>query len=78
MNVHIRVFGWLLFGMGSVLTVLGVLAITGLIQVRIDYFGINLDTMQERIAWIFSWMVVVVSGSLLLALTSPNSQNKSF
>lgn len=71
MNYNIRVFGWLLLGMGSILAFIGLMAIVGLIHVQIDFFGVNLDTMQERIAWIISWFVVFVVGSLLIALTQP-------
>ena len=71
MNVHIRSFGWLLLIAGSVLTLLGIMALLGLIHVQIDAIGVNLDTTQERIAWIGSWLVIVISGGLLLGLTRP-------
>ena len=71
MNYNIRVFGWLLLGMGSILAFIGLMAVVGLIHVQIDFFGVDLDTMQERIAWIFSWLLVFVVGSLLIALTQP-------
>lgn len=71
MNYNIRIFGWLLLGVGSVLIFVGVMALFGLVHVQIDFFGINLDTMEERIAWIVSWFVIFVLGSLLVALTQP-------
>lgn len=77
MNENIRIFGWLLLGMGFVLTLLGVMAIIGLVHVQIDAFGVNLDTIQERIAWVVLWVVAAVTGGLLLGLTNPEDQEKS-
>lgn len=74
MNENIRIFGWLLLGMGFVLALLGVMAVIGLVHVQIDAFGVNLDTIQERVAWIVLWMVAAVTGGLLLGLTRPESQ----
>lgn len=75
MNENIRIFGWLLLGLGFVLTFLGVMAVVGLIHVQIDVFGVNLDTIQERVAWIVLWIVAAVTGGLLIGLTSPENQN---
>lgn len=77
MNIRIRVFGWLLFSIGSFLTFLGLMSMIGIVHVRIEAFGINIDTLQERIAWIVSWLVTVITGGLLLALTTPIQQEKS-
>ncbi len=77
MNIRIRVFGWLLFSIGSFLTFLGLMSVIGIVHVQIEAFGINIDTLQERIAWIVSWLVTVITGGLLLALTSPIQQEKS-
>ncbi len=75
MNENIRIFGWLLLGLGFVLTFLGVMAVVGLIHVQIDVFGVNLDTIQERVAWIVLWIVAAVTGGLLIGLTSPENQD---
>lgn len=77
MNIRIRVFGWLLFSIGSFLTFLGLMSMIGIVHVRIEAFGINIDTLQERIAWIVSWLVTVITGGLFLALTTPIQQEKS-
>lgn len=72
MNVHLRSFGWLLLLMGTILTLLGVIALPGWINVRIDAFGVDLDTLAEQIAWIVCWVVMIVTGGLLLGLTNPH------
>ncbi len=69
MNHHIRMFGWVLFGIGSLLTLTGLVALIGFLNIQVDAVGIDVDTTAERIAWIVTWLVVVISGGLLLALT---------
>jgi len=69
MKYYLRVFGWLLLGMGTVLGVVGLLAVIGLMQVPIDFFGIDLDTSVERIAWVVGCLVAAVVGLTLLFLT---------
>ncbi len=69
MKYYLRVFGWLLLGMGTVLAVLGLLAVIGLMQVPIDFLGIDLDTRAERIAWVVGWLVAAAVGLALLLLT---------
>ena len=77
MNDHIRLFGWLLFGTGSILTLIGLVALVAVINIHIDVLGIDLDTTIERIAWIVSWLVAVVSGGMLLALTGARKHDDS-
>jgi hypothetical protein len=48
MHDYTRVFGWLLVGMGTVLSLITALALAGLIPLQIDFFGFNLDTRGER------------------------------
>ena len=76
MNTFIRSFGWLLLGIGSLLTLVGIIALPGWIQVRVDSFGLDLDTIQEWIAWIMCWLVTVITGGLLVGLTNPKRRLK--
>lgn len=76
MNEHIRAFGWLLFGIGSILTLMGLVALIAAMNIQIDAIGVDLDTTIERIAWIVCWLVAVVSGGILLALTQPDNGNR--
>lgn len=77
MNENIRFFGWLLLYIGSILMFIGVMAVIDFVHIQIEIFGINLDRISERIAWIVCWLVAVVTGGLLISLTSPENQNKS-
>lgn len=75
MKYYLRVFGWLLLGMGTVLGVLGLLAGFGLVQVQIGFFGIDLETSSERIAWVAGWLVAAAAGLALLYLTRRGTQH---
>ena len=77
MRYYLRAFGWLLLGMGTVLGVLGLLAEIGLMQVQIGFFGIDLDTSVQRIAWVAGWLVAAAAGFALLLLTKRGSQHES-
>jgi len=77
MKYYLRIFGWLLLGMGVVLGIVGLLAAIGLMQVQIDFFGIDLDTSAERIAWTAGWLVAAAAGLALLFLTRHGSQHES-
>lgn len=77
MKYYSRVFGWLLLGMGTVLGAVGVLAVIGLIHVQIDFFGIDLDTAAERIAWTVGWLLAAVTGLALLFLTRRGTHHES-
>jgi len=77
MRYYLRVLGWLLLGMGTVLAVLGLLAVIGLTQVQIDFFGIDLDTSTKRIAWVAGWLVAAAAGLALLFLTRCGDQRAS-
>jgi len=69
MKYYLRVFGWLLLGMGIVLATVGLLAISGIIQMNIDFFGIDLNSEKELINWLVGWVVAFVAGLILLYLT---------
>ena len=69
MKYYLRVFGWLLLGMGIVLAIVGLLSISGIIQMNIDFFGIDLNSEKELINWLVGWVVAFVAGLILLYLT---------
>ncbi len=77
MRYYLRILGWLLLGMGTVLGVLGLLAVIGLMQVQIDFFGIDLDTSTERIAWVAGWLGTAAAGLALLFFTRRGDQHAS-
>ena len=76
MKYYLRVFGWLLLGMGTALAVLGLLAVIGLMQVQIDIMGIALHTSAERIFWVVGWLVAAAAGLALLLLTRSSNPHE--
>ena len=65
MNTLKRVTGWLLFGVGAVLTSLGMLALAGFGWAQIDLFGIELATKNDRVMWVIGWLVAAMVGLLM-------------
>lgn len=75
MSYFLRVLGWLLLGMGCVLSLLGLLSISGLTEIPIDFFGIDVDTGARLAFWTVGWLVAAAAGLALLRATrrSPRS-----
>ena len=65
MNTVKRVTGWLLFGVATVLTSLGMLALAGFAWAQIDLFGIELQTKNDRVVWVIGWLVAAMVGLLM-------------
>ena len=65
MNTFKRVTGWLLFGVGTVLTSLGMLALAGFAWAQIDLFGIGQQTKNDRVVWVIGWLVAAMVGLLM-------------
>ena len=72
MRYFLRVLGWLLLGMGCVLSLLGVLALSGLAQVPIDFFGVEVGTGTGLVLWTGGWLVAAAAGLALLRATIPH------
>lgn len=66
---YTHVLGWLLLGMGLVLSVLSLLALAGLLAVQIDFFGLDLDTPTERTVWTAAWLLAAAAGLGLLRMS---------
>ena len=62
----LRITGGILVGFGSVLGGAALLAMAGIMPLNIDFFGFNLDTHGERIAWILVWFFAVAVGIAFL------------
>lgn len=65
MNTLKRAAGWLLFGVGTVLTGLGMLALAGFAWAQIDVFGIELQTKNDRVVWVIAWLLAAMIGLLM-------------
>ncbi len=77
MKYYVRVFGWLFLGMGSVLSVLTLLDMSGLVDVSGNFFGIEVDTDRERAIWLAACLVGAATGLALLRLTRRARQAQS-
>ena len=77
MKYYVRVFGWLFLGMGTVLSVLSLLDLSGLVDVEGEFFGIDVDTDRERAIWLAACLVGATTGLLLLYLTRRDRQAQS-
>ncbi len=64
----LKVTGGILVGFGTVLAGVATLAIFGVFPLSVDFFGFNIDTQGERLAWIASWAGVALVGLLFLYL----------
>lgn len=62
----LRITGGILVGFGTVLGGAVLLAMAGVMPVSIDFFGFNLETRGERVAWVIAWYLVVILGIVLL------------
>jgi len=71
----LRITGGILVGFGTVLGGAALLAMAGIMPVSIDFFGINLDTRGERIAWIIAWSLAVAVGIVLLRVRRGERMN---
>ena len=76
MKYILRVIGWLLLGMGAVMTTLEVLALNGVTQLKIEFFGIHVDSETERTTWLIGWAIAVVAGFVLLYIAKQNQHHK--
>jgi hypothetical protein len=70
MHYYSRVVGWLLVGMGTVLSLTTALALTGIIQLQIDFFGFNLDTRGERYLLVSALVIAALIGLVLLRISN--------
>jgi len=76
MKYYIRVFGWLLLGMGALFGSLGLLLIYGVMEVQIDFWGVEIRTSAQRIYWVVGWSLLAVTGLALLLFTKRFSQQE--
>lgn len=61
-----RVIGWLLLGMGAVLSAITFLAMVGVFPLQIDFFGLDLDTRTDRMTFAVGSLLVAAIGLGLL------------
>ncbi len=71
----LKIAGGLLVGFGTVLGGAALLAMAGIIPLSIDFFGFNLNTRGERVAWVIAWGLAVVVGIVLLRVRRKEPMN---
>ena len=71
----LRITGRILVGFGTVLGGAVLLAMAGIMPLSIDFFGFNLDTRGERIAWTIAWSLAVAVGIVLLRVRRGERMN---
>lgn len=62
----LRITGGILIGFGTVLGGGALLAMAGVMPLSVDFFGFNLETRNERVAWVIAWSLAVIVGIVLL------------
>lgn len=66
MNRVFRAGGWLLVGVGTLMTLAGVLALMNITGLHLVFGDVEFDRPAEKGAWIGVWALSIVSGVLLL------------
>ena len=62
MKLLIRVFGWLLFAASTVFTLMGMLALGGMMQNPGGLLGIELTNKNDRVLWVVVWLLGMLAG----------------
>jgi hypothetical protein len=62
MKSLIRVVGWLLFAVSTVFTLMGMLALGGMMQNPAGLLGIELANKNDRVLWVVVWLLGMLAG----------------
>ena len=62
MKSLIRVSGWLLFAASTVFTLMGMLALGGMMQNPAGMLGIELTNKNDRVLWVVVWLLGMLAG----------------
>lgn len=73
MKTLIRAFGWLLFALSTVFTLMGMLVLGGLMQMPSDLLGIEFTSKNDRVLWVMAWLMGMLAG-LWLAKAGKNRE----
>jgi hypothetical protein len=58
----IRISGWLLFAVSTVFTLMGMLALGGMIADPGRLLGIELVSKNDRVFWVVAWLLGMLAG----------------
>lgn len=62
MESLLRIFGWLLFIVATIFTLMGMLALGGLMQMPGGLLGIELTSKNDRVLWVVVWLLGMLAG----------------
>ncbi len=62
MKPLLRIFGWLLFVVATVFTLMGMLDLGGIMQIPEDMLGIRLASKNDRVLWVVAWLLGMLAG----------------
>jgi len=58
----IRVLGWLLFAVSTIFTLMGMLALAGMIYDPAALLGMELTGKNDRVLWVVVWLLGMLAG----------------
>ena len=70
----LRGLGWGLLGFGGFMIIPGILSMTRLFPLDLDFFGIDVNTQRERLVWTVGSIVSAVGGYALLRRLKGNDE----
>lgn len=62
MKTLTRIFGWLLFAVSTVFTLMGMLALGGMMQDPAGLLGIEFTSKNDRVLWVVVWLLGMLAG----------------
>ena len=66
--------GWSLLGFGGFMIIPGILSMTRLFPLDLEFFGIDVDTQRERLVWTVGSIISAVCGYVLLRRLKGNDE----
>ena len=76
MNRVSRAAGWLLVGVGTLMSLAGVLALMGFPDLHLIFGPVEFDTPAEKVAWLGVWMLSIVAGVVLLRTSRTTAERE--
>ena len=76
MNRVFRAAGWLLVGVGTLMSLAGVLALMGFRDLHLIFGPVEFDTPAEKGAWIGVWVLSIVAGVVLLRTSRTTAERE--
>ena len=62
MKQVLRIFGWLLFVVATIFTLMGMLALGDLMQMPSGLLGVELTSKNDRVLWVVVWLLGMLAG----------------